>query len=1249
MTTTATVLDQVASLSAGGVMVVQAGRDVTMQAVQITQGGADGAGADGGVLIQAGRDLSLTTVQTSSSRDEIKNANNYKKESQRQDVGTALQAEGEILLKAGQDLTATAAQIASAQGAVTLDAKRDVQLLAGEANSVVEEMTQKTKKSLFKKKTVTTYNKTDETTAIGTTVSGDTVNIVSGRDITLAAAQAVSDNGTKLIADRDITIDGVTNSVDTEQFKKTVKSGLFSGGGIGVTIGKQALSQATKSTQETNQGSMVGSVNGDVDIVAGGKYKQTGSEVQAPGGNVTIQAKSIEVLEARNQSAQDSETKFKQSGVTLALSVPGISTAMDAGKAAEHVTQTQDDRMKALAAATAISKAMQAVDEIKKLAAAATTANENAGIRLSLTVGSSQSKSTQHNESDQAASSAISAGKNLSLIATGGGADSNVTVRGSALTGQDVLIKADNAINLLAAQNSSEQHSKDSSTSASVGIGVTLGKQNSLGFTASASVSKGNSDGTDNYFTTTQVTGGSSVKLVSGGDTTLQGAVVSGPKVGVDVGGNLKIESLQDTAKFDSKSMSAGGSVTIGYGSSASGNFSQSKVTADFAAVGEQAGIRAGDGGFQVNVKGNTDLKGGAITSSQAAIDAGNNSLSTGTLTTSDIENRSQFKASAVMVSAGTGGGMAGAFKDSGDDRSTTRSTISAGATTITTGDAASQAALEKLDRGATNDATAGKLAQGWNGQELAQQAKLNAQIVAEFGAQAAKEIAGQLDKKAKQLRSEGKVDEARKYEEGGEYRVAAHAVVGALTGDLGGALGAAASASVADRLNGLQTTLEQKLVNAGLGPDEDGNNDWASGLAKLATGALATGIGAAAGGGFNGAAAGLNQDFNNRQLHPNERMLIAALAEKKAKEFCGSNPTCDSNVYAATLADAMQRVAEARVDSEKASETKAYFAELSAIAAKNPSSVAALGGLESYNALLQEARTLLDPYVGKTIVVNGKAQTLSGSVQTYFQATETQRDNAYGNTLGFKPTESVIAGMALRDEKRQEGLQAQLGAAVPDTIIEETLLGGALEKRVSSSVGRFLGALGKTPLKVGGEVVDTEISLVVNKIGAAGTSGTNPLKADRINRNTSRELLDQGAGTITCGQNSCGMVLDTFGKKIDVADLIAKIPPRPQDGGITGQEVASLFRSQGIDAVRVIPRDIDDLARFTKDGTPVIARIARGDDYSHFVVVDGVTTRNGVKVVAIRDPDGGEAYFSPITTFKKYFTGEVVLPKKGK
>ncbi|MCO3324625.1 hypothetical protein FA200_18730 [Pseudomonas aeruginosa] len=49
--------------------------------------------------------------------------------------------------------------------------------------------------------------------------------------------------------------------------------------------------------------------------------------------------------------------------------------------------------------------------------------------------------------------------------------------------------------------------------------------------------------------------------------------------------------------------------------------------------------------------------------------------------------------------------------------------------------------------------------------------------------------------------------------------------------------------------------------------------------------------------------------------------------------------------------------------------------------------------------------------------------------------------------------------------------------------------------------------------------------------------------------------------------------------------------------------------------------------------------------DFSHFVVVDGVTTRNGVSVVAIRDPHGTQ-YFSPVAIFEKSFTGEVVVPR---
>ena len=71
-------------------------------------------------------------------------------------------------------------------------------------------------------------------------------------------------------------------------------------------------------------------------------------------------------------------------------------------------------------------------------------------------------------------------------------------------------------------------------------------------------------------------------------------------------------------------------------------------------------------------------------------------------------------------------------------------------------------------------------------------------------------------------------------------------------------------------------------------------------------------------------------------------------------------------------------------------------------------------------------------------------------------------------------------------------------------------------------------------------------------------------------------------------------------------------------------------------------------MARYTSNGTPVVVRVvdkATGSGFSHFVVVDGVATRNGISVVAIRDPHGTQ-YFSPVSTFERNFSGEVVVPR---
>ncbi len=164
---------------------------------------------------------------------------------------------------------------------------------------------------------------------------------------------------------------------------------------------------------------------------------------------------------------------------------------------------------------------------------------------------------------------------------------------------------------------------------------------------------------------------------------------------------------------------------------------------------------------------------------------------------------------------------------------------------------------------------------------------------------------------------------------------------------------------------------------------------------------------------------------------------------------------------------------------------------------------------------------------------------------------------------------------------------------------------------------------------------------------GASGVSlgGNHPLGADAIPRNGSRPLDGQGPGTVTCGHNSCGMVLDTLGNPIDPATLIDSLPPR--SGGINRIDVRNLFAAHGVNASTFAGKNIGDLARYTSNGTPVVVRISGQNNFSHFVVVDGVTTRNGMRVVAIRDPAGaGVQYFSPASTFGQHFTGEVIVPQ---
>ncbi|WP_244118535.1 hemagglutinin repeat-containing protein, partial [Burkholderia gladioli] len=369
-------------------------------------------------------------------------------------------------------------------------------------------------------------------------------------------------------------------------------------------------------------------------------------------------------------------------------------------------------------------------------------------------------------------------------------------------------------------------------------------------------------------------------------------------QVNADVGGNLNIASVQDTLSSAAHQSSSGGGFSISQGG-ASGNFSQSKgdASGSYAGVNEQAGIHAGDGGFNVNVAGNTDLKGGLIASDA---DASRNSLTTGSLSFSDIQNQSHYDASSSGFSAGatTGdGGMnysthgntsgkntGGAApmlgqNDSGSDRATTKSGVSAG--TITIRDSVNQKQdVASLNRDTTNtNGTVSKLPDMQN--LLSNQADVMAAASA-AGEAVSRRIGDYADKMMKEAAADGDKAGVDAWKEGGANRALMQGAGAALVTGLAGGntVGGAAGAAIASIASGKLNELSGAIADS----DPTGDVNMNQALGNIVANALATGAGAAVGG-ESGAFSGYNVDRFNRQLHPDETNWIKDNAAKYATQ----------------------------------------------------------------------------------------------------------------------------------------------------------------------------------------------------------------------------------------------------------------------------------------------------------------------------------------------------------------------------
>ena len=146
-----------------------------------------------------------------------------------------------------------------------------------------------------------------------------------------------------------------------------------------------------------------------------------------------------------------------------------------------------------------------------------------------------------------------------------------------------------------------------------------------------------------------------------------------------------------------------------------------------------------------------------------------------------------------------------------------------------------------------------------------------------------------------------------------------------------------------------------------------------------------------------------------------------------------------------------------------------------------------------------------------------------------------------------------------------------------------------------------------------------------------------------RITRSGNRTLYDQGPAP-TCGPVSCGMVMDTSGQPVDLARICQGVGPQ----GTYAEDLVALLRRNRVVSEARTGVTIADIRAATRGGNPVIVMVrntsgTRTSEVLHWVVVDGVTTRLGQEVLAIRDPWGIQ-YFELSSVFGPRFTGQAVV-----
>ena len=795
-----------------GTLSIEAGRDITAEAAEISSAGD--------IAMKAGRDITMETAAVKKDTAVTWDGNNYRHDSAARDIGSSVTAKGSLTMQSERDTSIKAADIRS-EGMTAVEAGRNLTVENGKEITDLEEHHRHKERSLLSSTTTTTHDEVHAVKAQKSIIEGNTVSLQGGKDISLTGSAAASTKETTLSAGRNISIHAAEETNKEIHKKQVKKSGLI-GSGLGFTIGSEKKKDSYDTEETMQVGSTVGSVKGSVTITAGQTASVRASDIIA-GKDTLITGRNVDIESKDNTCRGKEEHEYKKSGLTVSLGGAAVNAARTVAAPVKRAGEVGDGRLKAL---YALQAGMNARD-IQKNQKTDKAVNKNNAVGINISLGSTGWKDHAETITEETKGSRITAGKTAAVIAK-----EDMTVKGSTVNAKDIHLKAGNNIRILSSENKSTTIEDYKAKSGSIGASISKG---GYGIGASYGKGKGQTEETILTHTPSDITAKDTATLSSGNDTLIRGGTVKGNKVTANAGGNLTIESEQDKKNYKETGKTTGLSISYTPGSavSVSGGKGQTNTDSAYESVTKQAGIYAGKEGYDIQVKNNTRLK-GAVIDSQAEKEK--NRITTGTLTWENIDNKAEYKAKASGITASTnaisklnplGLGYVPTVPVKGKAGSTTYAAIADSIITTT---------KEKTDKEISHDTTnaLNTLSEIFDKKKIEEKQEY-VNILSQVGYRLIGDIAGhkenELNKKAEKARKENNSilaekyeKEAKKWSESGTNRIAMHGIMGALVSKEAGAgmtkglTGAGLNALLQKELGKIKDKEVHKIASAAIG-----------------------------------------------------------------------------------------------------------------------------------------------------------------------------------------------------------------------------------------------------------------------------------------------------------------------------------------------------------------------------------------------------------------------------------------------